>query len=143
MSPEAPTKASSPTKVAQALYEAINRHDFDVGFALLDPGFEWIEPEYGLLGGRHQGFDEVRAAIEAQLEVFDDFSIEAESFHEHGDRVAVPVRQRGTGGASGVEVEIRIGHLWTVRDGKALRLEVFPAREDAERAVGSSDEGVR
>ena len=138
MSLSADTTAGSPTKVAQALHEAINRHDFDVGFALLDPGFEWIEPEHGLLGGRHQGFDEVRAAIEAQLEVFDDFSIEAESFHEHGDRVAVPVRQRGTGGASGVEVEIRIGHLWTMRDGKALRLEVFPAREDAERAVRSA-----
>jgi len=49
VSRQAPTTAGSRTKVAQALYEAINRHDFDAGFALLDPGFEWIEPEQALL----------------------------------------------------------------------------------------------
>jgi ketosteroid isomerase-like protein len=70
-----------------------------------------------------------------QLEVFDEFTIEAEEFHEHGDHVAVPIRQRARGGLSGVEVEIRIGHLWTVRDGKAIRLEVFPARDDARTAA--------
>jgi hypothetical protein len=55
--------------------------------------------------------------------------IEAEEFHEVGDRVAVPIRHRARGGSRGVEVEIRIGHLWTVREGKIIRLEVFPARE--------------
>jgi ketosteroid isomerase-like protein len=45
------------------------------------------------------------------------------------------VRQRARGGASGVELEIRIGHLWTVRDGKIARLDVFAARDDALRAL--------
>ncbi|MCE3246740.1 MAG: hypothetical protein K0R41_565, partial [Geminicoccaceae bacterium] len=105
------------------------------GFALLDDDFEWVEPAEGLLGGNHRGFDQVRAEIERQLEVFDEFAIEPEDFHEHGERVAVPIRQRARGGASGVEVEIRIGHLWTLRDGKIIRLEVFPAREDARKAA--------
>jgi ketosteroid isomerase-like protein len=82
-----------------------------------------------------RGAVEVRRAIDAQREVFDEFVIEPEEFHEHGDYVAVPVRQRARGGVSGVEVEIRIGHLWTVRNGKAIRLEVFPAREDAREAA--------
>jgi hypothetical protein len=51
--------------------------------------------------------DEVRRAVELQLEVFDKFTIEPEEFHEHGARVAVAVRQRARDGASGVEVEIR------------------------------------
>jgi ketosteroid isomerase-like protein len=78
---------------------------------------------------------EVRALIERQLEVFDEFTIEPEEFYEVGDRVPVPIRQRARGGSSGVEVEIRIGHLWTIRDGKVVRLEVFPAREDARQAA--------
>jgi ketosteroid isomerase-like protein len=127
----------SPTSVVRALYDAINKHDYEAGFALLDAEFEWLEPEQTLLGGRHQGFTEIRRAIEAQLEVFDEFKIEPEGFHEHGDRVAVPVRQRARGGTSGVEVEIRIGHLWTVHAGKVVRLEVFAAREDARRAAES------
>jgi ketosteroid isomerase-like protein len=123
----------------RAIYRAMNERDYDAGFALLDEDFEWLEPGHGLLSGPIRGVDEVRRAIEEQLEVFDQFVIETEEFHEHGDRVAVPVRQRARGGVSGVEVEVRIGHLWTVRNGKAIRLEVFPAREDALRAAEAAE----
>jgi uncharacterized protein len=129
------TRPHSPVATVRALYEAINERDYEAGFSLLAEDFEWLEPTHGLLGGPHRGVEAVRRAIEMQLEVFDEFAIEADEFHEHGDHVAVPVRQRARGGVSGVEVEIRIGHLWTVRDGKAVRLQVFPAREDARRAA--------
>jgi ketosteroid isomerase-like protein len=129
----------SPAAPVRALYRAMNERDYEAGFALLDEDFEWLEPEQGLLGGSHRGADEVRRAVEAQLEVFDEFVIEPEEFHEHGDRVAVPVRQRARGGLSGVEVEIRIGHLWTVSDGKVIRLEVFPARDDARKAAEAAE----
>jgi uncharacterized protein len=131
----------TPTELVKDLYEAINAHDFEAGFALLDPDFEWLEPEHTLIGGRHRGQAEIRKAVETQLEVFDEFRIQPEAFHEHGDRVAVPVKQTARGGVSGVELEIRIGHLWTVRDGKAVRLEVFPAREDARKAAGLAERG--
>jgi uncharacterized protein len=113
----------------------MNERDYDAGFALLDDNFVWLEPEQTLLGGTHRGREEIQRAIEAQLEVFEDLTIEPEEFHEHGSHVAVPVRQRARGGASGIEVEIRIGHLWTVRNGKVVRLEVFAAREDAQKAA--------
>ena len=131
--------SSSPIDVVRALYEAINARDYNAGFALLDEDFEWLEPRETLLGGNHRGFDEVRQAIERQLEVWDEFTIEPEEFHEVGNRVAVPIRQRARGGSSGVELEIRIGHLWTVDDGKVVRLEVFPAREDARSGAEGAD----
>ena len=131
---------ATPTSVVRAVYEAINSRDYEAGFALLDDSFEWVEPEQGLLGGTHRGFEEIRRAIDAQLEVFDEFMIEPEEFHEHGDHVAVPIRQRARGGVSGVEVEIRIGHLWTVKNGRVVRLEVFAAREDARRAAEAADQ---
>jgi hypothetical protein len=34
-------------------------------------------------------------------------------------------------------VEIRAGHVWTMRDGKPARLEVFPEREKALAAAES------
>jgi hypothetical protein len=42
-------------------------------------------------------------------------------------------------------VENRIGHLWTMREGKAARVQVFPRREEAlenlgERASTAGDE---
>jgi uncharacterized protein len=128
--------ADSPGDLVRAVYTAIEDHDFEAGFAHLSEDFEWLEPD-SLIGGHHRGFEDVRRAIEAQLEVFDEFTIEPEEFHEAGDRVAVAIRQRARGGSSGAEIEIRIGHLWTVRGGKVVRLEVFPVREEARRALDS------
>jgi ketosteroid isomerase-like protein len=130
-----PTLRDSPSATVRALYRAINERDYEGGFGLLDEAFEWLEPEQTLLGGPHRGLDEVRAALQRQIEVFDEFTVEPEAFHEHGDWIAVPIRQRARGGLSGVEVEIRIGHLWTVRDGRIVRLEVFPAAGDARDAA--------
>jgi ketosteroid isomerase-like protein len=92
---------------------------------LLSDDFEWREPESRLLGGTHRGLGEVRVAIEAQLEVFDQFEVDPEAITVEGELVAVEVRQRVRGGASEAEVEVRIGHLWTVGAGKLNRLEVF------------------
>jgi ketosteroid isomerase-like protein len=131
--------ASTSLVLVRRMYEAINAHDFDEGFGLLAEDFEWHEPAQAFHSGMHSGREEIRQRLETQLEVFDEFAIEPEEFHERGDLVAVPVRQRARGGASGVEIEIRIGHLWTVRDGRIVRLDVFGAREDAVRAL----EGAR
>jgi ketosteroid isomerase-like protein len=131
---------ATPRSVVLALYEAINRRDYDAGLALIDEQFDWLEPAQALLGRHHSGIDEVRRAAERQVEVFDQFSIEPEEFHEHGERVAVSVRQRARGGASGAEVEIRIGHLWTVRGGKAVSLEVFRAPGDAHSAAALAED---
>jgi ketosteroid isomerase-like protein len=113
--------------VVRSLYAAINARDARA-FELLADDFEWHEPERSLLGGSHRGVAEARQALEAQLEVFDEFHIEPEEVYERD----------GRGGASGVEVEIRIGHLWTVTDGRVIRLEAFAAREAARRVVDNA-----
>jgi ketosteroid isomerase-like protein len=43
------------------------------------------------------------------------------------------MRQRGRGKASGAEVDDRIAHVWTVRDGRATGLRSFAERDDAVR----------
>jgi ketosteroid isomerase-like protein len=126
---------ASPLSVVQAMYEAVNSRDWEAGFGLLAEDFEWHEPAQAFHTGTHRGFDAIRQRLEEQLEVFDELTIEPEEFHERGELIAVPVRQRARGGASGLELEIRIGHLWTVCDGKIARLDVFPARGDALRAA--------
>jgi ketosteroid isomerase-like protein len=122
--------------VVRAMYEAIRARDYNAGFALLTEDFEWHEPAQAFHGGTHSGLEDIRERLETQLEVFDEFTIEPEEFRVDGDRIAVSVRQRARGGMSGAEVEIRIGHLWTIRNGKLARLDVFAARDDAVRALG-------
>ena len=57
--------------------------------------------------------------------------VQAQEIHERGDRIAVFFVLRTRPRGSTAMVEIRAGHLWTMRDGKPASLEVFPEREKA------------
>jgi ketosteroid isomerase-like protein len=56
---------------------------------------------------------------------------------EHG--VVSVMVQRGRGRASGAEVEDRLGTVWTIREGKIVRVVWFPTPEEALEAVGLRD----
>ncbi len=45
------------------------------------------------------------------------------------------MRQRGRGKASGADVDDRITHVWTLRDGQATRLQSFARHDDAIHSV--------
>ena len=54
-----------------------------------------------------------------------------------GDQVLVFTREGGRGRGSGAEVETHpTGHLWTLRDGKAIRLQSYWERYEALEAAG-------
>ena len=80
----------------------------------------------------HEGFLDNFAEIE---DVFEDLVIEAGEITEHGDRLMVATRVSGRGKGSGVAIEARIFHVWTLRDGLAARLEVFSNGEQARAAL--------
>jgi uncharacterized protein len=62
------------------------------------------------------------------MESFDDFRVEPERVVERGNQLVAVVRQTGTGRSSGLQVETRLAHLWTVADGKAVRWEAIADR---------------
>jgi hypothetical protein len=51
--------------------------------------------------------------------------------------VVVLCRYTGRGKGSGLDVDTEGAHLWTMRDGRAVRLEVFSSRERALEAAGA------
>ena len=57
----------------------------------------------------------------------------------HGDRVFVKVRFQGRGRASGVEVDTRLYEVYTLRDGKVLRIDEYEDRAEALEAAGLSE----
>ena len=66
-------------------------------------------------------------------DAFDDFAVDLLEVEDLGGHVVVSMRQRGRGKASGAEVDNSITHVWTVRDGRATRLQSFAERDDAVR----------
>jgi ketosteroid isomerase-like protein len=66
-------------------------------------------------------------------DAFDDFTVELLEVEELGEQVVVSMRQRGRGKASGADVDDHITHVWTIRDGRAIRLQSFADHDDALR----------
>jgi len=118
-------------------YEALNSGDLSEVHALLHPDIEWEEEGSAPEAGVHRGRDTFETFLRSWLESFDDFRIEPEQIVEDDDRLIALVRQSGTGRASGVEVEVRIAHVWTVQDGRAVRWQSYPSREEALASVPS------
>lgn len=120
-------------------YDAWNRGDFGAVLELLDPEIEWILPEGGLNAGAVHGHEQVRAFMESYFDSFEYFRMEPERFIEATDQIVVFLRSPARGRGSGVEVEVRPAHVWTMRGGKAVRVEVFPERERALATAGISE----
>ncbi len=114
-------------------YAALNRGDLSVVLDLLDPEIEWHEPATSPEGGAHRGRDSFERFLRGWLESFDGFRVEPERVVERGDKLVAVVRQTGSGRSSGLQVETRLAHVWTVADGKAVRWE---AVADPEAALG-------
>jgi ketosteroid isomerase-like protein len=111
----------------------------DAVLELIDPDIE-LEiytgrpdlPETQTLHG-HPGFLENLGGL---TEVFDDVRVEPEEFIEVGEELVVVVYTAARGKGSGVMVENRVTHIWTIRDGKATRFRVYGNKEQALEAAG-------
>jgi ketosteroid isomerase-like protein len=104
-------------------YDALNRGDLSVVLELLDPDIAWHEPAPSPEAGAHRGRDSFERFLRGWLESFDGFRVEPERVVERGDELVAVVRQTGTGRSSGLQVETRLAHVWTVANGKAVRWE--------------------
>jgi ketosteroid isomerase-like protein len=90
----------------------------------------------------YEGVDGMRRFLEEWSRVFD-WEYEVESLHDAGDRVVTIVSQRGRTKSAGPAVEMCNGLVWTLRDGKVLRVENYADPDEALRAAGLPGEEGR
>ena len=73
------------------------------------------------------------------VEGFDDFAMSGEEFIDVNDRqVLVRIRQRAQGTQSGVPIEADFWFLYTFKNRKAMRLDVYRSKQQALEAAGLS-----
>lgn len=119
-------------------YQALSRGDVEAALELIDPDVEVRDRPEAPDPQTYHGHKGVRTAVQSTFDTFDLVEFEPEQFVEAGDRVVVVIRMRGKGKESGVPVEDRIAHLWTLRDGRAWQLQVY---SDPERAIADARAG--
>jgi uncharacterized protein len=116
-------------------YEAWDRGDIETAFAPIDEDFEFHEDPQFPEAGVYRGREAFRGYFERFREEWDDYRVNAEEVRDSGDKVLAFTHQTARGKASGVQIDLRIAHLWTIRDGKAVRMQAYFDREEALKAL--------
>ena len=65
--------------------------------------------------------------------------MEPEELFEAAEHVVAFVKVRSRPKGTSADMEVRNGHLWTIRDGTIRSLKTFPVREEALKAAGLSE----
>jgi len=121
--------------IVKDAYEALNRGEAAEALAFLDEAAEWQEhsdlPEAGVYRGRA----EIRSFLDSFLESWDEFHQETEELIGGDGQVLVLLRSRSRGRGSGVSVEARYAHLWTMRDGRGVRVDAYYDSDEALAAL--------
>jgi ketosteroid isomerase-like protein len=90
----------------------------------------------------YNGYDGLEAYLRSVDEVWDDFRIVPTEFVAGGDIVVTAVTLRGKGKESGVDVEMKLFNVWTLRDSKVVRVVGgYRDRSEALEAAGLPAQG--
>jgi hypothetical protein len=134
----------------RALYEAFNRCEIEPLLDRFDPEIEVEEtedlgyaalllrvlgPRFVILSGRYRGIDELRRLFESVWEIAEWFRVQPLELIEAEGRVIVPLRMEAKAKNTGNLGEASAVHLWTMREGRGVRLQVFA---DVESAINAA-----
>jgi len=131
--------ARSNVEVIRPIYEEWGRGNWKPYFDVYHPDMEWgWSSEFLGLGGVFKDRETPNPRLLAWLSGWERWRAEADEFLEFGDYVVVLATYRGRGKGSGVEISTEGAHVFKVRDGKVVRLEIFASREMAIESVHSA-----
>ncbi|MDQ3729246.1 MAG: nuclear transport factor 2 family protein [Actinomycetota bacterium] len=130
-------------EVVRRVFEAAGRRDSAAVLALYDLDVEW-DMARGALGGVvdrdvYHGHEGLRRYFRLRSEAWETITDECEELIDAGEHVISTATVRGRGRASGAEVEENQSGIWTIREGKVVRVVWFPTREAALKAAGLSE----
>jgi ketosteroid isomerase-like protein len=114
------------------IYEAFNDRDVSAIPDLFD---ERVEIRLNVVMGPYRGRDGIGRYLADLMEDFPDLRVTVEETVDAGDQVVVVLSEQGKGRSSHVPVTVLQAHVWTVRDGKAVRGDAYRSRAGALAAV--------
>jgi ketosteroid isomerase-like protein len=119
-------------------YQAFNEGGgVDAILERLGPDFQLRDRESSPDRQTRYGKAGIKQLFDSYMEAFDALRLEPEEFIEVGDQIVVSLNQRIRGKGSGAEVEARVAHVWTLRNGEIVRLRIFGGKERALEAIAA------
>jgi ketosteroid isomerase-like protein len=120
-------------------FEAWAEGDLQTVEKFVDPSFE-IEDRILPEGSPSECGVEALVANTARVrEVFGDATWEPREIVELGDRILVRVHFEGSGQSTRLQTDTDVGQIFTLRNGRAVKLDVFRSWSEARAAAGLED----
>ena len=119
-------------------FSAVNERDFPRAMTFYAEDVVLVVQSHAFLSdGTFEGREAVGEWFGDWFRAFErDYRFDIDEARDLGEVVLLVATHRGRGRSSGVEVEGQTGYLYTVRDGKIVRAELFAGREEAISAAG-------
>jgi ketosteroid isomerase-like protein len=104
----------------------------------LDPEAELIPVAQGLLSGnRYEGYQGIRSFWVDFFSAWDEFRTETRKLVDAGDQIVSVMRMKGR--MHELEVDEIWSQLWTVRNGRIVRVQAFASADSGLEAAGLSE----
>jgi ketosteroid isomerase-like protein len=119
-------------------FEALGRGDYNDALALVAPDVVWKVAQEAPV----QGPDAIRSVWDRWEADWEELEETPGEFIDAGDHVFVTVHYQGRGRGSGILIDARVYHVYTLRDGKCVRKVEFTDRAEALEAAGLSEQDI-
>jgi uncharacterized protein len=125
-------------EIVRRAYEAWNRGDLDEAAEHLSPDIEWQMPSNLPDAETWRSSDEVSRGLASFLQSWTELRVEVQQIFDAGDRVVALVRYYGRAAVTGLAVEGAgvDAAVWTLRDGKATKVQMYGGTNEALQAAG-------
>jgi ketosteroid isomerase-like protein len=137
--PEGAAEAAAPPvsdKPVRGFAAAINRYDLEAALDVCHPEIEF-RSVLGVDGRAYVGHDGIRRYFEDISSAWEEWRVDGHgTAAAPGERVIIEMTMHARGKGSGAPLAAFAAHIWTLRDGKLRRNELFRDRQEAERAAG-------
>lgn len=116
-------------------FDAFTRGDLETAFEFIDPTFEVNDRVTPEANPTERGPDALIKNAGQVREAFGDISWEPREILDLGDRVLVRVHMSAKGKHTSLPIEEDVGHVYTLIDGKAVKLDIFRTWQEAREAA--------
>src|SRR5215213_9127188 len=134
--------SSENVEIVRRVYDAAARRDAATILSLYDPDVEWDisrSPARELMGHRvYHGHEGLGTFFREWQEAWESVNPDLERLIDAGENVIAVETTRGRGRSSGAPVTLSHHSVWTIGDGRVVRVLWFGTHAEAREAAGLS-----
>jgi uncharacterized protein len=130
-------------EIVRRVADAFAAGDADTVFDLVSPEIEWgfSHADTWLEEKVYRGYEGIGEFFGKWVGEWEDYRFEVEEVIDAGDKAVAIIRDEGRGKSSGITLERRHAEVWTIHDGRVVKIEPFDDRAQALDAVGLRENG--